>query len=702
MQYNAPNWTNNASPAVNAANLQAMSDTLQKDGVEIAALQTQLASPFNFKGTVADVGDLPSGSNTVNDTYYVTAAKCLYTWNGSAWSQSSISESDYLTSLSSLGLFDRNLLGATLNVQDTSPYILTTSLWTWGAGISNTGANQANTSACRTSYISVTKPSRYRLTDSNYTFNVWCYSSQNVSDALFPAKPDYDTNDLIITPTNGTKYFRMCVKKADGTTFTTDPTDPTNDAYKVLHALERYHLADSTLSEADKPADAKETGDKIAAVQNSLGYNAEPVYAPSNNVSETTEDGITYKISGGLITMSGTATAALTINISGTQYAIPNWMQEGTQYYLNVDSTGTDLPNVRIRKYPAATNIYNSPFSGAFNTGSFTGVNGVILSYYIPNGYTVNCTMKISVLTAPANWTVYDEARGANAAGKTLRVMQYNIGDYVWGKDPTAYPLTEAQYAEVLPNYKKLFGTCLPDLLCIEEFNQKFYVTDGNTVTQYPALDVLFSPIFPNKSIKSASTHTSAVFTTVKNVSWTSPFVYGLYGQYNRWRFGFFSLSSGINALVCCGYLDPTPNGYTPSQGMEIKESEVNSLFTIIEGYNADAVIVCADFNCTRTHAYQGPYSSVEALYPDTTGVTAGSAYDYDALIKIAEFYGYTAGNAEFWGVESTRIPNSGSSPLDNIMVKGKAKIRNFQVLTVEYDNLSSDHIPVIADVYIG
>lgn len=96
MQYNAPNWVNNGSPAINAANLQAISDTLEQDGQEIQTLQTQLANPFNYKGVVAAVENLPSSGNTINDTYYVTAATCLYTWNGSAWSVSSLSESDYL------------------------------------------------------------------------------------------------------------------------------------------------------------------------------------------------------------------------------------------------------------------------------------------------------------------------------------------------------------------------------------------------------------------------------------------------------------------------------------------------------------------------------------------------------------------------------------------------------------------------------
>ena len=102
MLYNAPNWTNDSAPAINAENLQAISDTLEQDGNEIQTLQTQQANPFNYKGVVANVASLPSSGNTINDTYYVTAATCLYSWNGSAWSVSSMSEVDYMATLQNI------------------------------------------------------------------------------------------------------------------------------------------------------------------------------------------------------------------------------------------------------------------------------------------------------------------------------------------------------------------------------------------------------------------------------------------------------------------------------------------------------------------------------------------------------------------------------------------------------------------------
>lgn len=60
-----------------------------------------ITTPFNFKGSTT-YASLPSSGNTVNDTYYCTDRKCRYTWNGSAWKQSSLNEGDYTELLDAL------------------------------------------------------------------------------------------------------------------------------------------------------------------------------------------------------------------------------------------------------------------------------------------------------------------------------------------------------------------------------------------------------------------------------------------------------------------------------------------------------------------------------------------------------------------------------------------------------------------------
>ena len=74
------------------------------DGVlsgRIDNIATQITNPFTFKGTVATVSNLPSTAQ-LNDTYYVTAENCLYTYNGTTWAQSSMDETAYLQAFATL------------------------------------------------------------------------------------------------------------------------------------------------------------------------------------------------------------------------------------------------------------------------------------------------------------------------------------------------------------------------------------------------------------------------------------------------------------------------------------------------------------------------------------------------------------------------------------------------------------------------
>lgn len=62
---------------------------------------TDISSPYQFRGACLSA-NLPGSGNKINDTYYVTDKKCKFTWNGAAWYQSSLNESDYEEELSSL------------------------------------------------------------------------------------------------------------------------------------------------------------------------------------------------------------------------------------------------------------------------------------------------------------------------------------------------------------------------------------------------------------------------------------------------------------------------------------------------------------------------------------------------------------------------------------------------------------------------
>lgn len=91
------------------AGLNAYSERPVQNKVIHAAIEDvrqRQTSPYNFKGAVATLADLPSTGQEVNDTYYVEALKYRVTWTGSAWQQSSMAESDYEDELTDLGNAD--------------------------------------------------------------------------------------------------------------------------------------------------------------------------------------------------------------------------------------------------------------------------------------------------------------------------------------------------------------------------------------------------------------------------------------------------------------------------------------------------------------------------------------------------------------------------------------------------------------------
>lgn len=94
------NYTNTDKAAVDNAILKTSQTLTDSEKAQArtnlgAASQTDISSPYNFKGSVSTSADLPSSGNVINDTYYITNEMVKKTWNGSAWYQSSLNEDDY-------------------------------------------------------------------------------------------------------------------------------------------------------------------------------------------------------------------------------------------------------------------------------------------------------------------------------------------------------------------------------------------------------------------------------------------------------------------------------------------------------------------------------------------------------------------------------------------------------------------------------
>ena len=102
-----------------------------------------------------------------------------------------------------------------------------------------------------------------------------------------------------------------------------------------------------------------------------------------------------------------------------------------------------------------------------------------------------------------------------------------------------------------------------------------------------------------------------------------------------------------------------------------------------------------------RLEAFQNYLTAIDSydysiIYLDTN---VGDNTERESIYNAATTAGYTVCNGGYFGLTNTLVPTEAYKPIDNIFVKGNIKVKNFYVATDEYDNLSSDHIPVVAEL---
>lgn len=157
-----------------------------------------------------------------------------------------------------------------------------TTYWTFGQEVvAKTGANAADSSACRTAYIEFNEPIGIALNNTNYVFCVWVYSSQSVGGAVYSPSEAYGNEKLIILPKASTSYFRIGVKRIDGQTLTTDYSDTTSDAYKILNSIYTYKITSDSLDLDDIPVNAKAVKDNTFIKRGTL-----PTDTDLNNITD--------------------------------------------------------------------------------------------------------------------------------------------------------------------------------------------------------------------------------------------------------------------------------------------------------------------------------------------------------------------------------------------------------------------------------
>lgn len=175
----------------------------------------------------------------------------------------------------------------------------------------------------------------------DYKWTSWSYQNANVSNSQpihSNTNSDYIdcTQPLYIQKTvSDDNYFVIVFARNDGANMTTSDSDVNSDYYKIQHALKIYmHMGtDKTLTIADRPADAKETGNKLNNIQSS-GF----IDCLNGNRKLKTYKGITYNWddSGHVCYLYGTA--------SETEVSFDNIFNktflsgEKHIYYLQIES----------------------------------------------------------------------------------------------------------------------------------------------------------------------------------------------------------------------------------------------------------------------------------------------------------------------------------------------------------------------------
>ena len=391
---------------------------------------------------------------------------------------------------------------------------------------------------------------------------------------------------------------------------------------------------------------------------------------PSVNIESVTTNNVTYSRTNDLVVINGTASSAVDIRLEGSVNSFPDWIKENTDYLVKIQKTGTgrivfevDLYDVNGLFVESACAIESS---GRFRINSLSSnIFGVIVRYYVPTGSNLN---NVSIKTEVFIDNNSSNSDSSETEGSSIRVMQYNIGKFRWGYSDINQGLTETQYLEKLPNYKKLFGKYQPDIVGLQE-----YVSTMDKAQTHNAYDNLFNALFNTMSANSTDTHQTRILGCCNGDLWRFQNFTGD-GRTVSWTVGEIYIDDKTIA-VATGALSPYDNS---GDYYDARMGQITEVLNALSIY--DYAIIMFDSNIKTTA-------------------------ELAEFKQLATSEGYLMSNGDYWGTIDTYVAHPGMTypflAIDTIWTKGNIKIRNFEVLTEEYDGLSSDHIPVIADLFI-
>ena len=231
-----------------------------------------------------------------------------------------------------------------------------------------------------------------------------------------------------------------------------------------------------------------------------------------------------------------------------------------------------------------------------------------------------------------------------------LRIMTYNIGHYDYG---LGVGLPSNIYAEKTENYQQYFDGCGCDIVGLQEWAE--YLDQAQTVKSNPTI---FNPYFPsnggNTDIWCALKGNNILFYDRQAGSINNrPYV---------------KAKTIINKHVVSVYSVHFSPG---ANNASARVTEANALLQMVA--SEKYFIICGDFN------------------PEPS--------DEDSLFALFTAQGLHLANCGSFGKFSTWHNNS-SYHIDNIITSSNINILSVKADDV-YSKLSSDHIPLIADIQV-
>ena len=291
---------------------------------------------------------------------------------------------------------------------------------------------------------------------------------------------------------------------------------------------------------------------------------------------------------------------------------------------------------------------------------------------------------------------VEDVSKQANNPVK-LHIVSYNIGHFAYGGGtPTSgiyerYGISNLVYKNKLQNYKKFFSEEAADIMFITEFSRCIDRVEGASDLngKLKTDENLFDYLYPYKVEKR---NTNGVF--IDNVLYANEIILDgdvvqvgdnekVESSSNYVTYGYIYVNGKKIVLIVC-HLGVNPNG------VDKRKLQISNIISLVS--EAEYAIIAGDFNVASAEELK-PFSDAGFIIANNSDYF-GNLTTYNTTMAS---YAASHENEDFNWDES----KGNSYCFDNVIVKGNIKILNFQPRYDLFSKLTSDHVPIIADILV-